>query len=135
MQERQCPLFLVVSSKIFRARPPELLRTGRFYEFFFDYLPTAAERRTIFAIHLAGRNQDPAQFDLARLAAASEGFSGAEIEQAIASALYTAFSAKSPLSTEIILKELQSTFPLSATVREKVEALRQWACDRAVPAG
>jgi SpoVK/Ycf46/Vps4 family AAA+-type ATPase len=135
MQEKKSPVFVVATSNDISALPPELLRKGRFDEIFFVDLPTAAERRTIFAIHLARRKQDPAQFDLARLAAASEGFSGAEIEQAIASALYTAFSAKSPLSTEIILKELQSTFPLSATVREKVEALRQWACDRAVPAG
>jgi SpoVK/Ycf46/Vps4 family AAA+-type ATPase len=135
MQEKKSPVFVVATSNDISALPPELLRKGRFDEIFFVDLPIVAERKTIFAIHLARRKQDPAQFDLARLAAASEGFSGAEIEQAISSALYTAFSVKLPLSTEMVLKELQSTYPLSATMREKVEALRRWARDRAVPAG
>jgi SpoVK/Ycf46/Vps4 family AAA+-type ATPase len=135
MQEKKSPVFVVATSNDISALPPELLRKGRFDEIFFVDLPTLAERETIFAIHLARRKQDAGQFDLARLAAASEGFSGAEIEQAISSALYTAFSLKSPLSTEVVLKELQSTYPLSATMREKVGALRRWARDRAVPAG
>jgi SpoVK/Ycf46/Vps4 family AAA+-type ATPase len=134
MQEKKSPVFVVATSNDISALPPELLRKGRFDEIFFVDLPTLEERKTIFTIHLSQRKQDPLQFDLGRLAAAAEGFSGAEIEQAVTSALYTAFSLKSPLSTEMILKELQSTYPLSTTMREKVEALREWARDRAVPA-
>ncbi len=78
--------------------------------------------------------QDPARFDLARLAAAVEGFSGAEIEQAVASSLYSAFQQKAPLTTDMILKEIQSTHPLSVTMKENVDALREWARLRAVPA-
>jgi SpoVK/Ycf46/Vps4 family AAA+-type ATPase len=134
LQEKKTPVFVVATSNDISALPPELLRKGRFDEIFFVDLPTADDRKTIFAIHLARRKQQAAQFDLGRLAAASEGFSGAEIEQAISSAQYTAFSLKSPLSTEMILKEVQSTHPLSETMREKVEALREWARNRAVPA-
>jgi ATPase family associated with various cellular activities (AAA) len=134
MQEKKAAVFVVATSNDISALPPELLRKGRFDEIFFVDLPTPEERKIIFTIHLSRRKQEPSKFDLTRLAAASEGFSGAEIEQAISSALYTAFSLKSPLSTEMILKELQSTYPLSTTMREKVEALREWARERAVPA-
>ena len=66
-----------------RSLPPELLRKGRFDEIFFVDLPTAEERQEILRLHLASRRRDPEAFDLDRLAAASEGFTGAEIEAAI----------------------------------------------------
>jgi len=134
MQERKSPVFVVATSNDISGLPPELLRKGRFDEIFFVDLPGLEERQTIFRIHLARRKQDPTKLDLTRLAAAAEGFSGAEIEQAVASGLYAAFSQKSALTTETILKEIQSTYPLSVTMKEKVESLRQWACERAVPA-
>jgi SpoVK/Ycf46/Vps4 family AAA+-type ATPase len=134
MQEKKAPVFVVATSNDISALPPELLRKGRFDEIFFVDLPELEERKTIFGIHLARRKQDPAKFDLARLAAAAEGFSGAEIEQAVTSALYAAFSQKAPLSTEVVLKEIQSTYPLSVTMKERVAALRDWARERTVPA-
>ena len=84
--------------------------------------------------NLKRRGRDPAQFDLKGLAGASEGFSGAEIEQAIVSGLYSAFSQKQPLSTGILVAELHATRPLSVTRQEDIAALRAWARDRAVPA-
>ncbi len=134
MQEKKSPVFVTATSNDISALPPELLRKGRFDEIFFVDLPNPEERKTIFSIHLARRKHDPAQFDLVKLAAAAEGFSGAEIEQGIASSLYSAFSQKAPLSTDMILKEIQSTYPLSVTMREKVDGLREWARERAVPA-
>ncbi len=134
LQEKKSPVFIVATSNDISALPPELLRKGRFDEIFFVDLPDGEARVTIFRIHLTRRKQDAGKFDLAALAAAAEGFSGAEIEQAISSALYTAFSAKAALTTEILLKELRSTYPLSVTMRERVEALRAWAHERAVPA-
>jgi SpoVK/Ycf46/Vps4 family AAA+-type ATPase len=134
MQEKKAPVFVVATSNDISALPPELLRKGRFDEIFFVDLPELEERKTIFTIHLTRRKQDPAKFDLARLAAAAEGFSGAEIEQAVTSALYSAFSQKASLSTELILKEVQSTYPLSVTMKERVAGLRDWARQRAVPA-
>jgi SpoVK/Ycf46/Vps4 family AAA+-type ATPase len=134
MQEKKASVFVVATSNDISALPPELLRKGRFDEIFFVDLPDPEERQTIFTIHLARRKHDPTKFDLARLAAAAEGFSGAEIEQAVTSALYSAFSQKASLSTELILKEVQSTYPLSVTMKERVAGLRDWARQRAVPA-
>jgi SpoVK/Ycf46/Vps4 family AAA+-type ATPase len=134
MQEKKAPVFVVATSNDISALPPELLRKGRFDEIFFVDLPEVEERKTIFAIHLAHRKQEAAGFDLARLAAAAEGFSGAEIEQAVTSALYAAFSQKAALSTDLVLKEVQSTYPLSVTMKERVAALRDWARERAVAA-
>src|SRR5262249_1346918 len=115
--------------------PPELTRKGRFDEIFFVDLPSAAERREIFAIHLRKRKRDPRLFDLAELAAASDGFSGAEIEQAVVAALYTAFSRGVEVTSAIIVEELKATKPLSVTRAESVEALGPWAGDGAVRAG
>ena len=134
MQEKKAPVFVVATSNDINGLPPELLRKGRFDEIFFVDLPGAEERQGIFTIHLQRRKQDPAGFDLAKLASAAEGFTGAEIEQAVASSLYSAFSQKAPLSTEVILKEIQSTYPLSVTMKEKFESLREWAQERAVMA-
>jgi SpoVK/Ycf46/Vps4 family AAA+-type ATPase len=115
--------------------PPEMLRKGRFDEIFFVDLPTADVRATLFALYLKKRARDVAGIDVAKLAAASEGFSGAEIEQAVIAAMYTAFDSKKPLSTDILLAEVLGTRPLSVTRAEDVESIREWAKSRAVPAG
>ena len=134
MQEPHSGVFLAATSNDISRLPPELLRKGRFDEIFFVDLPAAAERAAIFSLHLKKRGREPQQFDLAALAAGSDGFSGAEIEQAIVAALYTAFSKKAQLSTEIVLSELKHTVPLSVTRREDIAAIRNWARGRAVPA-
>jgi SpoVK/Ycf46/Vps4 family AAA+-type ATPase len=134
MQEHPAPVFLVATANDIEALPPELLRKGRFDEIFFVDLPVAETRRDIFAIHLKKRNRDPLKFDLDQLAAASEGFSGAEIEQAVIAALHEAFAASKELETAYILKALRESPPLSVTMAEKVEALRLWAQGRCVPA-
>jgi hypothetical protein len=85
-------------------------------------------------LHLKKRGRDAATFDLAKLAAASEGFSGAEIEQCIAAGLFTAFGAKQQLTTEILLAEIRDTQPLSVTRAEDIQAIREWAKNRAAPA-
>ena len=97
-------------------------------------LPTAVERKEIFAVHLQKRKRGAAAFDLDRLAAAAEGFTGAEIEQAVVSGLYTAFSRSVELTTDILLDELRATRPLSVTRKEAIDALRVWARERAVMA-
>ena len=119
MQDRESGVFLAATSNNISALPPEMLRKGRFDEIFFVDLPAAATRAELFALHLKKRGRDAAQFDLQNLAAASDGFSGAEIEQAIASALYTAFAAKQQLNTEILIAELKSTQP-SASLAPKI---------------
>jgi AAA+ superfamily predicted ATPase len=134
MQDRESGVFLAATSNNISALPPEMLRKGRFDEIFFVDLPSAPARAALFALHLKKRGREAAQFDVAKLAATSDGFSGAEIEQAIASGLYTAFAAKQQLSTEILLGELKSTQPLSVTRAEDVAAIREWARTRATPA-
>lgn len=134
LQDRESGVFIAATSNDISALPPELLRKGRFDEIFFVDLPDAEARAQLFRIHLRRRGREPGEFDSAALAAASEGFSGAEIEQAIVSGLYSAFSRQQALSTEILLAELRSTRPLSITRREAVEQLRAWARERAVPA-
>jgi AAA+ superfamily predicted ATPase len=134
MQERKAPVFVVATANDIAALPPELLRKGRFDEIFFIDLPKFAVRKEIFRIHLQKRKRDPEKFDLDALAEASEGFSGAEIEQAVLSALNTAFADKKSLDTERILAAIKFSPPLSATLAEQVESLRQWAQGRCVPA-
>ncbi|WP_028311061.1 AAA family ATPase [Derxia gummosa] len=134
MAERDRPVFIAATANDIRALPPELLRKGRFDEIFFVDLPDAAARVEVFCIHLARRGLDAAGFDLAALAAACEGFSGAEIEQAVISACFEAGAAKLPVSGELVIAELRRTRPISVTMAEAVAALRDWARDRAVPA-
>ncbi len=116
------------------ALPPELLRKGRFDEIFFVDLPSASVRERIFEIHLKKRKRDPQKFDCRRLAQASEGFSGAEIEQAVLSALHEAFGQKGDVDTDLILAAVEQSVPLSVTMAEKIDALRRWAQNRCVPA-
>lgn len=134
MQEHAAPVFLVATANNIEALPPELLRKGRFDEIFFVDLPDAAVRRLIFSIHLRKRKQDPAKFDLDELARVSEGYSGAEIEQAVISALHGAFHDEAALDTPRVAKAIESSPPLSVTMREKIAELRRWARDRCVPA-
>ena len=126
-------MFVVATANDIALLPPELLRKGRFDEIFFVDLPSPAERETIFGIHLQLRRQDPASFDLARLSAATDGFSGAEIEQAVVSSLYGALAERRPLDTDMLLREIEATVPLSVTRREDIEALRATARERFVP--
>jgi SpoVK/Ycf46/Vps4 family AAA+-type ATPase len=132
MQDHDQPVFIVATANDIKALPPELMRKGRFDEIFFVDLPGPEARRRILEIHLTKRKRDPKVFNLDALVEACNGFSGAEIEQAIVAALYTAFSDGTDLTSEHLLSELNTTQPLSVTMAEKVSALRNWAKDRCV---
>ncbi|HEV2293831.1 MAG TPA: AAA family ATPase [Tepidisphaeraceae bacterium] len=134
MQEHEAPVFLIATANDIEALPPELLRKGRFDEIFFVDLPDAEARQMIFAIHLRKRGRDPKKFDLAKLAQVSEGHSGAEIEQAIKAALYSAFAHKQELIDQHLIDAIHTSPPLSVTMAEKIEDLRNWATGRCVPA-
>lgn len=134
MQDRRGDVFVVATANQIDQVPPELLRKGRFDEIFFVDLPHEPTRGEIFAIHLRNRKKDPGQFDLAALAASCPGFSGAEIEQVVVSALFTVFSAGGQLDTGVLLREVAATVPLSQTMAERIDRMRQWARNRAVPA-
>lgn len=134
MQDRQGDVFVVATSNDVVKLPPEFLRKGRFDEIFFLDLPNAEVRRSIFEIHLRRRGSDPGGFDLDALVEASDGFSGAEIEQVIVSGLYSALSSEVVLSTELLLEEIRCTRPLSVTRAEDIRMLREWSMGRAVSA-
>jgi ATPase family associated with various cellular activities (AAA) len=133
LQEKRADVFVVATANDLSKLPPELLRKGRFDEIFFVDLPGAAEREAIFRIHLGLRRVDVAAFDLPALSAAADGFSGAEIEQAVIAAALRALQAKQPLSTALVVEELGATVPLSRSRAEDVKALREWAAGRFVP--
>ena len=132
MAEKNRQVFVVATANDISSLPAELVRKGRFDEIFFVDLPQVSIRKSILDIHLNGRGQSPDSFDTAAIAAASEGFSGAELEQAIVSALYAAHAIKKPLTDEHILAEIKRTRPLSVVMSEKISALRQWAKQRTV---
>jgi SpoVK/Ycf46/Vps4 family AAA+-type ATPase len=134
MNERTSRVFMVATANDIAQLPPELLRKGRFDEIFFIDLPGAPAREDILRIHLRRNKQDPAAFDVARLALQCEGFSGAEIEQAIVAALYEAHAAKKKLNNEAIEQELGRTRALSVVMAEKIAELREWAHERTVRA-
>lgn len=134
MQDRTGDVFIVATANQIDRLPPEFLRKGRFDEIFFVDLPDESTRRNVFRIHLEHRSQDPGGVDLERLARETAGFSGAEIEEVVVSALYTAFAEETPLDTDALLREVAATKPLSVTMGEKITALRKWAEGRTVRA-
>ncbi|GGA31255.1 AAA family ATPase [Dyella nitratireducens] len=134
MAERKAKVFVVATANAVHELPAELLRKGRFDEIFFVDLPKPEVRAAIFAMHLKRRKLDTNEFDLNALVQASEGFSGAEIEQSIVSALYDASGNGGALDQATLLHALQTTKPLSVLMREQVDALRAWAQSRCVPA-
>jgi hypothetical protein len=135
MAERQSRVFLVATANAVQTLPPELLRKGRFDEIFFVDLPDHATRGELFRLHLSKRKVEWSGFSLTTLAEASAGFSGAEIEQAIVSALYAAHAEKVPVDEKRVIAELRNTRPLSVLMAEQINGLREWARTRTVPAG
>jgi SpoVK/Ycf46/Vps4 family AAA+-type ATPase len=133
MAERKSQVFVVATANDISTLPPELVRKGRFDEIFFVDLPGKTIRASILAIHLSNRKQPLGNFDVAALADAMEGFSGAEVEQAVVSALYAAHAQNQSLTTDHILEEIGQTQPLSVVMQEKISHLRDWAAGRTVP--
>jgi hypothetical protein len=134
MQERKSRCFLAATANDIYRLPPEFLRKGRFDEIFFVDLPGQDTRMSLFSIHLRKRGLDPEKFDCELLAERAADFSGAEIEQAIISALYRASSRKEPVSTALILEQIGLTKPLALLKQEEISSLREWAKERTVPA-
>ncbi|GAP98156.1 stress-responsive protein Ycf46 [Leptolyngbya sp. NIES-2104] len=134
MQEKTSPVFVMATANRVERLPGEFLRKGRFDEIFFVDLPNAEERKEIFRIHLAKRRREIERFDLDQLANVCDGFSGAEIEQALVAAMYEAFAQDREFTQLDIIAASRATLPLSKTMTEQVTALRDWARQRARPA-
>ena len=136
MQEKTSPVFVVATANNIDVLPPELLRKGRFDEIFFVDLPNESERREIFDVHLRRRREHRLrEFDIPALAAGSDGYSGAELEQAVVDAMYVGFDGKREFTTDDIAQALAETVPLSRTKQAEISALRRWAADGHVRCG
>jgi ATP-dependent 26S proteasome regulatory subunit len=134
MQEKQSPVFIIATANDISNMPPELLRKGRFDEIFFLDLPNLNERKEIFSIHLSKRNRDSSKFNIQYFSELTEGFSGAEIEQIIISSMYDSFEENRELSNDDIINSIKNFVPLSKTMKEAVENIREWSRTRAVSA-
>ncbi|WP_121969150.1 AAA family ATPase [Leptolyngbya sp. BC1307] len=134
MQEKTSPVFVIATANRVERLPSEFLRKGRFDEIFFVDLPNEEERKEIFKIHLGKRRSDIERFDFDQLSKVCEGFSGAEIEQGLISAMYEAFAQGREFTQLDIIAAIRATMPLSKTMSEQVTALRDWARQRARPA-
>jgi SpoVK/Ycf46/Vps4 family AAA+-type ATPase len=134
LQEKTSPIFVMATANRVERLPGEFLRKGRFDEIFFVDLPIQSEREAVFKIHLSKRNRDLERFDLEQLAKVADGFSGAEIEQALIAAMYDAFAQEREFTQLDIIAAIKATLPLSRTMTEQVTALRDWARQRARPA-
>lgn len=134
LQEKSKPVFVVATANDISQLPPELLRKGRVDEIFFVDLPTENEREEIIKIHLKKKNRQPNKFDTKKIAQASKGFSGAELEEVIKEALFQAYDEEKEVTNEHILDAIGKTFPLSRTMHETISKMRLWSKSRAVAA-
>ncbi|RYX99815.1 AAA family ATPase, partial [bacterium] len=134
MQEKNNPVFIIATANDISRLPPELLRKGRFDEIFFLDLPKAEERIEIFNIHLKKRGRRSENFDLNLFASNTDGFSGSEIEELIISAMYDSFEENREVTTADIMNTIKHAVPLSHTMKESIDQLRDWTRSRARPA-
>jgi len=132
MAERDAPVFMVATANAVDRLAPELLRKGRFDELFFVDLPDESTRAEIFRIHLVRRELDARCFDLPKLASACDGFSGAEIEQLVVSAVYAGQAQSREPDQAMMLECIRATSPLSVVMAEALDDLRSWASGRTV---
>ena len=137
MQEKTAPVFVVATANNINQLPPELLRKGRFDDFFFVDLPSQKEKENIFSIHLQKNRQNVSSFALDILAQKAEGFNGAEIEECIKEAMFTAYveSQETNIAPKLqmihILDAIKNTVPLSKTMEKQITDLRKFAVSRA----
>ncbi|MEJ2581617.1 MAG: AAA family ATPase [Acidobacteriota bacterium] len=134
MQEHRSDVFVAATANRINLLPAEILRKGRFDQVFFVDLPNEEERKEILSIHLGRNGLDPATYDLILLASATRTWNGAEIEQAVKSAVITAHARGSEVAQNDLLAAFGKIIPLSRTMEEQLKAIRSWARNRALPA-
>lgn len=134
MQERPKDklIYIVATANSIFGLPAPLLR--RFDEVFWADLPTTDNRKEIFKIHLGKKEKAvPSDKELTKVAKLTEGFSGAEIEKVVDSAILEAFSDNpdAPVLKAIHLERASGDVtPLAKLNREEIEASREWSMDR-----
>ena len=135
MQEKTGFVFIAATANVIELLPPEVLRKGRFDQIFFVTLPNPQERKAIFSIHLKRNGAaDLTQFNLDMLVKITEGFNGAEIEQAVNGAMLDAFNSGRPVNEQDLVISAGNMVPLSTTMREEIGRMERWAFNRAIAA-
>jgi AAA+ superfamily predicted ATPase len=134
MQEKTRGLFVAATANRIDLLPAEMIRKGRFDEVFFVDLPSEEEQIAIFKIHLKRRGIDPAAFRVEELSQFTAGWTGAEIEQCVVSAITKARLAGRELIEQDLINVAVRTVPLSRTMKEQINHIRGWAFERAVRA-
>ncbi len=152
LQEKEKPVFVIATANDPKNLPPELWRKGRYDEVFFVDLPSSDEREEIFKIHLENRGQNINHLNLKELAQNSQGYTGAEIEQAVKDAIIATFNmfhegkdtedaervieglSNLKAAQNVLLASLRNITPLSALKKEEIDELRNWSHRRARPA-
>jgi SpoVK/Ycf46/Vps4 family AAA+-type ATPase len=134
MQEKSALVFVAATANRIHLLPAEIIRKGRFDQVFFVDLPNEEERKQIFGIHLKKAKQDVSKFDLVFLAKATVGWNGAEIEQAVVSAVVDAYAESRALTEDDLYRMISATVPLAVTMEEQIKQIRSWAHERALNA-
>jgi SpoVK/Ycf46/Vps4 family AAA+-type ATPase len=134
MQEKTRGLFVAATANRIDLLPAEMIRKGRFDEVFFVDLPIEEERVEIFKIHLSRRGVDPARFNIDQLRQFTVGWAGAEVEQCVVSALTKARLEDREITEQDLIMTAVSIVPLSRTMHEQINHIRDWAFERAVRA-
>jgi SpoVK/Ycf46/Vps4 family AAA+-type ATPase len=134
MQEKRAFVFIAATANVIELLPPEVLRKGRFDQVFFVTLPNPQERKSILSIHLKKNGADLSHINLDMLVKVTEGFNGAEIEQAVNGAMIEAFNTGRALNEQDIVIAAGNIIPLATTMREEIGRIERWAYHRAIPA-
>jgi len=134
MQEKSAMVFVAATANRIHLLPAEIIRKGRFDQVFFVDLPNEEERKQIFSIHMKKNKCDVARFDLVFLSKATNGWNGAEIEQAVVAAVIDAYSEARQLNEDDLYRMISATVPLAVTMEEQIKAIRSWAHERALNA-
>ena len=134
LSDKTAEVYVVATANDVTQLPPEVLRKGRFDEMFYVSLPNKVERKAIWNIHIKKVKRNPETMKVGRLVSATEGYTGAEIEQIVKDGLFTAFARGEELNPEILLEEIKNTSPLSTITADSIEQLKKWADGRCRPA-
>ncbi|MGK6343304.1 AAA family ATPase [Chryseobacterium sp. DT-3] len=136
LQESTEKVFVVATANDVTKLPPELLRKGRFDELFFVDLPQESERADIINLYLKKNLlPPPSSSTFEKLTVISVGFAGSDLEGAVRDvAIQAVINGDSFISDELYERCFQNIVPLSKTSPERIEAIRSWGKERALPA-
>jgi len=126
MAEKESSVFVIATANAIDKLPAELLRKGRFDEIFFLDLPNSEERLSILELHLSKRRPG-FNFPLSTIVDRTNGYSGAELEQAVIEGMHFSFSENRELMEKDLIKAVSELVPLSRTAKEQIDLLKEWS--------